>query len=378
MDGPLSEDAQLLHPLAKIQVLEDTLTELLSLQDFDGAVEIRIHQLQLTKILVDYHDFPEYDVGLRHLDLARSYADGGYVPQALQHVEKAKEIQKRQREDGPSSRLMALATITEGLVLLQKGDNMLAEKRFIAAEKLVTTSFGDRSVHLATVSERLGDLMVEKKKYSKALDYTSQAWLVREGLDGGKESEETILLWTRMAEIHFLAGEMDDAIDLQDKAFNRFLKRDIFPNNTINVGLRLAKWLENDDKRALDILRQTEKVALDNFGLEDAKTIEVKRDIALSLLKMEEQDDALKYLNEVEALERQVFGPTSVSLARTLKALGTIHLANHNFPVARDCLQDSLHIFESNPNCQQAVKDVQQKLKLIGRSREPQRAKTTE
>jgi len=262
MDGPLGEDAQHLHPLAKLQVLENTLSELYSLQDFDGAVEIRIHQLWLTKILVDFHGFPEYDIGIRHLDLARSYAEGGYLVQALQHVERAKEIQKKVSGDGPLRRLIALTSLTEGLVLHQRGDTFFAEKRLLAAEKYVRTSFGEKSIHLATVSERLGDLLAEKKKYSEAIDYLSQAWMVRDGLDQGTESEEAILLWTRMAEIHYLADEADEALQLQERAFNHFLKRDTFPNNTITVGLRLAKWQENDDQ-SLDILRTVEKVALD-------------------------------------------------------------------------------------------------------------------
>jgi len=95
----------------------------------------------------------------------------------------------------------------------------------------------------------------------------------------------------------------------------------------------------------------------------DAKTIEVKRDIALLFLKMGKNDQTIQSLKEVEDLERQVFGPTSVSLARTLKALGTIYLSNRNVISAKECFLESLQIFESNPNCQQEIKEIHLKLK---------------
>jgi hypothetical protein len=54
--------------------------------------------------------------------------------------------------------------------------------------------------------------------------------------------------------------------------------------------------------------------------------VEVKREIALQLIKNRDHEGALKYLSEVQDLERNMYGVQSIQLGRTLKALGTVYM----------------------------------------------------
>lgn len=177
------------------------------------------------------------------------------------------------------------------------------------------------------------------------------------------------------------------------------------PSLAADAGLRLAKW--TDTKTALDKLRAVEKIVLDGLGTDDPKTVEVKRELALLLIKRREHDQALEYLNDVQyyremkekflcqsqsvsqhslslltrliktkivctslldrSLERGLYGPQSVQLARTLKALGTVYMLKGSrfFPEAAEALQQSLQVFEANATPPAVIQDVKQKLQTI-------------
>ena len=56
--------------------------------------------------------------------------------------------------------------------------------------------------------------------------------------------------------------------------------------------------------------------------------------------------EALKELREVEAIERVVYGDNSVSLAKTLKVIGTLLIIAGNKDEAKICLNEALMVFE--------------------------------
>ena len=113
-----------------------------------------------------------------------------------------------------------------------------------------------------------------------------------------------------MAWVHHLAGEMEDAISLQQSVVEKLVKIGKYPSLAVEASLRLAKWLDNESS-SLEVLRNAEKVVMDQLGPQDTKTVEVKREIALLLIKRRDHEQALEYLSDVQYLEREIFGPQS-------------------------------------------------------------------
>jgi hypothetical protein len=89
---------------------------------------------------------------------------------------------------------------------------------------------------------------------------------------------------------------------------------------------------------ALNSLRLVEKIYKNNYSEVHAKTCKVKRNIALSYLKSDQNDAALHELLQVEELERTLYGETSTPLGKTYKVIGTIHMLNKNHTDAREYL----------------------------------------
>merc|ERR1712032_679390 len=104
----------------------------------------------------------------------------------------------------------------------------------------------------------------------------------------------------------------------------------------------------------------------DQIGKEDVKVVDVKRDIALLHLRLDNHVAALEYLQHVEYLERRLHGSQSPNVARTLKALGTVHMVQYNMHKADQCLQQALRIFESDyPPNKEIIRDIRSKLHSI-------------
>lgn len=72
--------------------------------------------------------------------------------------------------------------------------------------------------------------------------------------------------------------------------------------------------------------------------------------------------DALKELREVVAIERVVYGDNSVSLAKTLKVIGTLLIISGNKDEAKHCLSEALMLFELRGHTK-LIKETAMKLK---------------
>merc|ERR1712187_718704 len=140
-----------------------------------------------------------------------------------------------------------------------------------------------------------------------------------------------------------------------------------FPVLLVESAGQLARWLEarghaDDDREALKAFKEAEEVVLEHLGAEDAKAVELKRDVALLHLKLGDHETALQYLNDVHYYERRLHGSQSTSVARTLKALGTVHMVRRNLQEAERCLLQALRIFGAeHPTHAAIVKDIHAK-----------------
>ena len=79
------------------------------------------------------------------------------------------------------------------------------------------------------------------------------------------------------------------------------MKLQKYPHLAVSASLRLSKWLTNS-KHALDVLKEAERViqAAGDGKQNNDKTVEVKREIALLLIKRRDHDSALQYLGDVQ------------------------------------------------------------------------------
>merc|ERR1719195_2328855 len=90
------------------------------------------------------------------------------------------------------------------------------------------------------------------------------------------------------------------------------------------------------------------------------KEIKVKRDIAVLNVKLGKNEDALQFL------ERSLHGTRAISVGRTLKALGAVHLLRQDPQSAEQCLLQALRIFEAADRPDAAViRDIHAKLNSI-------------
>ncbi|CAD7941934.1 unnamed protein product [Amoebophrya sp. A120] len=356
----------MMHPLSSIDALERKVAELEAVGDRDGVIECRIHQLASTQLLVDVHDLPIAAACHQHCLLSEAYSLGGYVAQALEHVHYGQQIVESQIYDnGPSHRLGSSLALAEGFAYVAEGkDYQLALQCLHKAATLLKQAYGPEDLQLARAYELLGKVTTTRKEYSTALEHLSQAWEIREHCLGW-EHEQTLLLWLDMAWVHHLAGDQEEALSLQQSVVDKVIKVGKYPNLATDAALRLAKW--TDTKTALDRLRDVEHL-LRNHDAHHPRMVEIKRELALLLIKRREHDQALEYLADVQKLERGLYGQQSVQLARTLKAMGTVYMLKGNSyqSEAVDALRASLAIFEGNPSTSVAViQDVKQKLQTL-------------
>jgi len=356
-----------LHPLVQLEALDEKVKDLEALNDLDAVIECKIKALALHRLLVYLHDFPIHPLIRAEISLAEAYVAGCFFKQAQEHITRAREItQTGVYDDAQCQRLQVDISIADSYCRLEVGQIDLADETLTEAGRLSREVYGELDLRSARIHEMLGSIAQRREQYSKALDFLSTAWETRDHLLG-QENEKTIKLWIQMAEVHHLAGELEEAISVQSTAVKRLESGNSFPSLLVETQMRLSQWLDEDKKphEALETMQSAEKTVMDNLGMDDSKAIEVKREVALLHLKIGDQETALQYLNDVHFLERKLYGSQSTQVARTLKALGTVHLSRKTYNDAEQCLQQALQIFESDPACGQVVRDIHAKLNQI-------------
>lgn len=363
---PASPSRLRLHPLEQVDVLESKIPELAALGDIDGVIEYRMKQLALHKVLHELHGHPVAQLAVAYTQLGEAYATGGYHEQALTQWQKAKAIAEMNvYDDGTAQRLEVPLLGLEGFIYLQSGDSAQARVKLAQALDMSERVFGDRDARRAVLNELLGKIAAEEGRYSVALDHYSKAFRQREAEDAA--AEQTLRLGLKVAAVQLSSGEAKAALEMQGAICQKLEEMDQHPALYIDALQELAKWQEAEglDNEALQTRGKAEKVVVDNCGMTDPKTVQIKRDTALLHLKRGENKQALAHLTVVESLERQLYGANSLAVARTLKAIGTVHLVLEAFADAEQCLAAAMTIFEANQSHAHLVEDIRVKLQHI-------------
>eukprot|EP00930_Biecheleria_cincta_P058441 TRINITY_DN44273_c0_g1_i1.p1 TRINITY_DN44273_c0_g1~~TRINITY_DN44273_c0_g1_i1.p1 ORF type:complete len:379 (-),score=83.52 TRINITY_DN44273_c0_g1_i1:120-1256(-) len=356
------------HPIQQLEILEGKARELTSQGDHDAVIECRIKQLCLQRVLGYLHDFPLQPLVRAQAALAEAYAAGSYFTQAKDHLAQAREVcSGGVHDDAQCRRLQADILAAEGCVNLSEGRLEAAERILTEAAKVGREVCGELDERAARVHHLLGKVATQRGNHDKAVEYFSTAWEVHEALDGA-EAEATLRVRLRVAEAQNAAGRAEDAIHSLSAVLEALNTQESMPSMLVEAASQLARWLEAEgrDTEALEALQTAEVSMKDYLGPEDPKVVDVKRDVALLHLKLGDHDTALQYLNDVHYLERRLHGSQSANVARTLKALGTVHLVRRNFEEAERCLLQALRIFEADhPPHTAIIKDIHLKLSNI-------------
>eukprot|EP00927_Polykrikos_kofoidii_P053752 TRINITY_DN48310_c0_g1_i1.p1 TRINITY_DN48310_c0_g1~~TRINITY_DN48310_c0_g1_i1.p1 ORF type:complete len:398 (+),score=68.77 TRINITY_DN48310_c0_g1_i1:131-1324(+) len=356
------------HPIEQLQLLDQKIRELESLGEVDAVVECRIKQKALQQVLVYLYGFPLQPLVRAQIALAEAYAAGGYFRQGHEHLAKAREVSAGGiYDDGQCQRLQVDILVAEGAIRLAQAHLETSESALLEAARLVREVYGDMDLRAARIHCMLGKIARQRGQHAGAIDHFGAAWEVHEFISG-PEHEETLRMLLCLAESEYLDGQADEAIARQSKVVATLCDLNVLPSLLVDSYTQLARWLESkgQDHDALEALKSAERVVTENLGPEDAKAVEVKRDVALLHLKLGEHETALQYLNDVHYYERRLHGSQSLNVARTLKALGTVHMVRRNLDDAEQCLLQALRIFEADhPNHVPIVRDIHTKMASI-------------
>jgi tetratricopeptide (TPR) repeat protein len=355
-----------LHPIDQLDLLHEQACQREALGESDAVIECRIKQLALHQVLVYLHDFPPQPLVRAQAALAEAYAVGGYIHQAHDHLARAREVCRGAvYDDAQSQRLQVDLQISEGRVLLAEGQPARSKAQLEEAARRTRDVYGEGDVREARIQTMLADLAQKgASSMDEALKHLQQALVVREALEG-KDCEEAVRLQLRMAELERQSGKSKEALNRQRSVVESLRQANAHPEILVDSSLQLARWLEakGQDQAALETLEAAEVTVAADLDPEGEKAAEVKKDVALMLLKIGQHDKALQYLNDVHYLERCLHGSQSANVARTLKALGTVHLVGKRFDEADRCLRQALRIFEAeHPPNQAIIRDIHNKL----------------
>jgi len=357
-----------LHPIEQLEILEQKARELSSQGDADAVIECRIKQFCLQRVLCHLHDFPLQPIIRAQASLAEAYAEGGYFSQAREHLAQAREVCSGGiYDDAQCRRLQADLLAAEGAVSLAEGQLQAAEKVLMEAAHVGREACGETDDRAARVHLLLGKTAQQRGNHDKAMDHFESAWEAHEATEGGN-GEGTLRARLRVAEAQQAAGRLETAIETQQDVVRRLDGNASLTPLLVESACQLARWLETQgqDREALEALSTAETALGNNSSPEDPMIVDVKRDAALLHLKLGDHDTALQYLNDVHFLERRIHGSQSSNVARTLKALGTVHLVRRNFEEAERALLQALRIFETDhPQNTALIRDIHGKLANI-------------
>ena len=69
-----------------------------------------------------------------------------------------------------------------------------------------------------------------------------------------------------------------------------------------------------------------------SYGMQDVRTCKIKRNVALVYLRGNKFEESLRELQEVEELEKFLYGENSSQIAKTQKIIGTLMIIMKNTP----------------------------------------------
>ncbi|KRX05826.1 hypothetical protein PPERSA_02358 [Pseudocohnilembus persalinus] len=181
----------------------------------------------------------------------------------------------------------------------------------------------------------LSDYEVQNSNLNKALEYQLQGLEILSSLDKNDEQLE------------------------QREKLEKILKQ---MKGTYNAA---TLYFQEYGKYELDNLQQILKLMNQKQDGITSSKIKILRQIFYYYFESQDYIQAVQQLEQIETQEKQLYGETSIFVARTLKKMGIIQLLLKQYPEAQQTFMQSKTIFSLYPNERQQLEDINKNLQKI-------------
>lgn len=336
-------------------------------------VQIRVQQLGIAKLLCTIHGKPISFLVTAHCKLGEAYLNDKCCEQAVDHLTTAlKKNNKLFSEKMDAKKYHAHILTLIGKTYLEMNNMEQAVDLLQKALEMTQVCYGNNNIQCTGILTLLANCCTKNQDYERALDYMASVWEVAEA-HYGTNSESCAIVCIETAKIDAKRGDFEKAIVNQKMAINILvdLKIEKNPEYIANLYSTLSNYehMYGDIEGYIDSLDKVKKIYIDLYGEMDKRSIKIKKSVALGLLKVNRNEEALQELLETELLQKKFYGEDSLQLAKTCMIIGAIFFMENNFLNTQRYYTRALNIFEEN-GIKPAVADLKKKIKVAKEMRE--------
>uniref|UniRef100_A0A0G4HM34 MalT-like TPR region domain-containing protein n=1 Tax=Chromera velia CCMP2878 TaxID=1169474 RepID=A0A0G4HM34_9ALVE len=381
----LSPEQEIPHPEDLLLTLEEEYKEAEANDLKEGAIECRIKQLAVVRILIDVHGYCLSALVQAHLKLSEAYAAAKFPDQANNHLSQAEfvlgEATFAPSEGDPQgmagsvrkAKLTVAALTTSALLAIERKEPSEAEKCLYKAMSIRTPLQLPPDSTLARVHELMGRTAALEKKHMIAIENFRLSLEVFSAIFG-PSSPEAVRLSLLLAKSLWSKGGVQgqkaaiEGLQLLLERAASAAKGGCTPSSAfIRMATTLAEWQEKKGLGAVALVthEEAEKWAEARFGRVHSASIEVKRRLLLCRLRQGKTLAATEKLQEVHRLEAELFGAHSLQTAYTLKTLGSLLIALKRYWAALQHLKMALERFQIAPGQSAMTGEMHAKIKSL-------------
>ena len=347
----------------KNRIIGDYARERMETGNMEGAIQARMHQLAIVKILVNIHNHSPFLMVQAHTELGESYFHADYHEQAIEHITSALKINGNLFNSHPDSKQYHITLLTAlGRCYLVVGSIEEALKLIQKALKMSKSLVGDAHVTQAPILLELAHVHSKQKEYNKALDYAISVWEIYES-NYGLKSEIMIDLYANMANLYYQNHDLQNAIDTIRRKLKLMDDLNLENEKKVHAGDKLANWLKESGRysEALQAIEMTEKMLEKLHGNVHKRTAKIKRMKCMLMIRSEEYEKALSVSHELKEIDKALFGTHSLHYAKDLKVTGTILMILKKNNEAREYFNNAFQAYKRIGN-KKAMKEIKSKL----------------
>lgn len=331
--------------------------------NLEGAIQARMHQLAIVRILVNIHSRSPFLMVQAHTELGESYFQADYHEQAIEHITSALKINGNLFNSHIDSKQHQITLLTAlGRCYLVVGSIAEALSLLEKALKMSKSLVGDGHVTQGPILLELAHVHSKQKEFKKAIDYLISVWEIYES-EYGLENENMIDLYANMANLYYQNGELQNAIDTIRRKLKLMEDLNLENEKKAQAGERLANWLKESGKfvEALEALKMTEKVLERLHGNVHKRSAKIKRMKCMLMIRSEEYEKALSECHELKEIDKSLFGTNSLHYAKDLKVIGTILTILKKNSQAGEYFNSAFQVYKRIGN-KKAMKEIKIKI----------------
>jgi len=339
----------------------------------EQLIEIRVHQLSLSKLLVSVYGKTANYLVTAHCNLGEAYLNSKYYEQAVDHLTTAlKKNDKLFSEKSESKKYHVHILTLYGKTFLEMNRCEEAIKFLQKALELNQRCSGEKDIACANIMTLLANCFSKIHEYDQALDYLSKVWEISEAKFKSK-SENCAIVYLETGKIYAKKEDYEKAVEYQKRAINILVEINVEKNPeyiaSLYTTLSVYQQKNNEIEGYIDSLDKVKRIFSELYGEIDKRTVKAQKAIAFALLKSNQNEEALREFLETERLQTNFYGEDSLQLAKTLKIIGALQLFQNRYIEAQHFFTRALKIFEDH-GIKAAVSDLKSKIKTARDLRE--------